>query len=467
MTNLATASAHALARMVREKQVSPVEIIEAMLVRARETSHLNGWVALDAEGARQQAERATETVSRGDPLGPLHGVPVTVKDFPMVRGLPNRRGSQLTSSEPALSDSPLVRNLRNAGAIIMGTTSSPERGWTAVGSSPLTGHTHNPWRQGLTSGGSSAGAAALAGSGCGPLHVGTDGAGSIRLPAHFCGVVGFKPTFGRVPYAPLPNNANISHAGPITRSVEDAALMYAAMSGPDPRDYTSLPGVHPGDIATGGVEGLRIAYSPDLGHARVDAGVAAVVRDAVQRLAALGAVIEEVTPEWGPAGHDLERIIWGLAMLPYLPDTEAQAALMDPGLVACARDFQHVTAREATAAYGRRIDYASAVNAWFGDQGFDLLVTPAASVTAFPVGRQIPEHWPQHSWDWISWAEFSYPFNLAHGPAISIPVGLAEGLPVGMQLAGPRLADDLVLRAAAAYLQAYPFDLLPAGGERP
>jgi aspartyl-tRNA(Asn)/glutamyl-tRNA(Gln) amidotransferase subunit A len=238
--------------------------------------------------------------------------------------------------------------------------------------------------------------------------------------------------------------------------------MYSVMAGADPRDYTSLPGKPSPTIESGGVSGLRIAFSPDLDHARVDPGVAAAVRQAADRLSDLGAQVDHVTPAWGPRGRDLERMVWGLAMLPYLPETDEQASLMDPGLVACARDFEHVTAREATAVYGQRIDYAVAVNSWFSNQGYDLLVTPAASVTAFPVGRQMPEHWEQHPWDWMNWAEFSYPFNLSHGPAVSIPVGLDEGLPVGMQIAGPRLSDDLVLRAAATYLAAFPFDMTPA-----
>ena len=176
------------------------------------------------------------------PLGPLHGVPVTIKDITAVEGLPTRRGSRLTDATPIGPDSPVVARLKGAGAIILGKTTATEYGWTAVSSSPLTGHTHNPWKHGVTAGGSSSGAAALAGAGCGALHLGTDGAGSIRLPAHFCGAVGHKPTFGLVPYAPVTNNQSLSHAGPITRSVADAALMLEVMAGLHPADHTTLPG---------------------------------------------------------------------------------------------------------------------------------------------------------------------------------------------------------------------------------
>ena len=194
---------------------------------------------------------------RGDELGALHGVPATIKDIQAVAGLPTRRGSNLSDPAPAAADAPLVARLRAAGAIILGKTTSTEQGWTAVSHNPLTGATHNPWKHGMTAGGSSSGAAALAGAGCGPLHLGTDGAGSIRLPAHFCGAVGLKPTYGRVPYAPVPNNGALSHAGPITRSVADAALMLSVMAGPHPLDHVTLPGTMPPEVEPGGVRGLR------------------------------------------------------------------------------------------------------------------------------------------------------------------------------------------------------------------
>jgi aspartyl-tRNA(Asn)/glutamyl-tRNA(Gln) amidotransferase subunit A len=316
---------------------------------------------------------------------------------------------------------------------------------------------------GRTAGGSSSGAAALCGAGCAPLHMGSDGAGSVRLPAHFCGVVGFKPTFGRVPYAPVSNNGSLAHAGPITRSAEDAALMFSAMAGPHPADHTTLPGTFPPTVEEGGLKGLRIAYSPDLGHARVDPDVAEAVEASLAALRRGGATVEHVTPPWGPAGPALEREMWGVAFRAYLAKSPEDEARMDPGLVACAREYRDFTLDQAHAAMGRRIAYAAVVNTWFAEAGFDLLATPAASVAAFPVGLQRPPHWPPHDWDWLVWAEFSYPFDLAHGPAVSVPCGFShEGLPVGLQLAGPRLADSLALRAAAGFLAERPFKITPA-----
>jgi len=460
----ATLSATEAVGLIAQGDLSPRELTEAVLARcAAWEPHLNAFVAFDPEGALAQADLATERVARGEPLGPLHGVPVTIKNLQDVAGFATRRGSRLLPDEPATVDAPLVARLREAGAIVIGTTTMPEQGWTATSVSTLTGPTHNPWGHGLTSGGSSAGAGALAGAGCGPLHLGTDGAGSIRVPAHFCGAVGFKPTYGRIPYVPPANNAFLSHAGPLTRTVPDAALMAAVMSGPHPLDLVTLPGTLSPTIEPGGLAGLRIAYSPDLGFARVDAEVASLVTAAVRKLVEAGAIVEEVTPPWASQGPELIRAMWGIGELNLLTMANAHADQMDPHLVACIRDAGLMSAEDAVIAMRRRLAYAAEVNAWFGDAGWDLLVTPSASVAAFDVNRMQPAHWPEHPWDWISWAEFSYPFNMSHGPAISVPVGLTDGgLPVGMQLAGPRLADKLVLRAADAFLRAEPFTALPA-----
>ncbi|MDX2203870.1 MAG: amidase family protein [Hyphomicrobiaceae bacterium] len=455
---LATRHATELAGLVRARKASPVEVTEAVLARidACEPA-LNAFVVLDREGAIEAAKAAEAAVAGGAALGPLHGVPVTIKDVQAVAGLPTRRGSRLSDPAPATADAPLVARLRAAGAIILGKTTATELGWTAVSDSPLTGSTHNPWRRGYTSGGSSCGAAALAAAGCGPLHLGTDGAGSIRLPAHFCGAIGLKPTFGTVPYGPTPNNNLLSHAGPITRSVADAELMMEVMSGWHPLDPLSHPGGYRADTGSAGVKGLRIAYSPDLGHARVDSDVAAIVADAVGELARLGAVVKEVTPPWGPQGSHLVRKLWVPPLLYYKPDDEKAAAAIDAGLLACLRSYADTPWIDISNAHAERLAYAAAVGQWFAD-GWDLLVTPSASVAAFPHGRQRPDHWPHHPWDWLVWAEFSYPFDLSHSPAVSVPCGLTpEGLPVGLQIVGTRFADPLVMRAARAFLEARPF----------
>ena len=300
---------------------------------------------------------------------------------------------------------------------MLGKTTSTEQGWTAVSSSPLTGHTHNPWKHGMTAGGSSSGAAALAGAGCGALHVGTDGAGSIRLPAHFCGAVGHKPTYGLVPYAPTPNNSALSHAGPITRSVADAALMLEVMAGLHPADHVTLPGGFRRDwVGAPDLRGPAHRLQPRPRPCpRRPRGRRRRARRRCPPSRKPARAVEEVTPPWGPKGPELERDLWGCAMLPFLETDPARRAQQDPGLAACLADYRgHDASAEAHAAQGRRFAYAAEI----GDgspRGWDLLVTPAASVAAFPVGRQRPAHWPQHAWDWLVWAEFSYPFDLSHG----------------------------------------------------
>lgn len=454
---LSALSACALAELVRTRKVSPLDIVDDLLNRLDVIEPmLNAFVVLDRDGAKSAARAAEAAVMRGDALGALHGVPVTIKDIQAVAGLPTRRGSRLSDPSPAAADSVAVARLRAAGAIIVGKTTMTEQGWTAVGENPLTGATQNPWRIGLTPGGSSSGAAALAAAGCGPLHLGTDGAGSVRLPAHFCGIVGFKPTFGTVPYVPVPNNGLLSHIGPIARDVVDAELMLEVMSGAHPLDLTSHPASYR-RAAPRSISGLRIAVSPDLGHARVDPEIAACVSRAVPAFEALGAKVDLAFPSWGPRGPDLIRALWGAPLLVFATTDAAREQEMDAGLVACLHDSAGLTWRDVNAAQARRLAYAADVGDWFAE-GFDLLITPSASVAAFPHGRQVPDHWPHHAWDWLAWAEFSYPFNLAHCPAVSVPCGLTrEGLPVGLQIVGPRFADARVMRAAAAFLEARPF----------
>lgn len=461
-TDLCACTALEIADLVRTRRASCREVTDAVLARIeRLNPRLNAFAALDAERAREQAGQRDEAIVLGDEVGPLHGVPVTIKDVQAVEGLPTRRGSRLSDPAAAAADSPAVARLRAAGAVILGKTTSTEHGWTAVSDSPLTGTTHNPWRHGHTSGGSSCGAAALAAAECGPLHLGTDGAGSVRLPAHFCGVVGHKPTYGTVPYVPVPNNGALSHIGPLARTVTDAELMLAVMSGAHPADHTTLPGPFRPAEARDDLRGIRIAYSPDLGHAKVDSEVAAIVADAVRVFADLGASVEETVPAWGPKGPALIRDLWVSAFAAFTPKNAEQEAAIDPGLLAAFRTGPRLSAAELQAAQGRRIAYAAEIGTWF-ESGPDLLVTPSASVATFPVGRQRPPDCEPHDWDWLVWAEFSYPFDLSHGPAVSVPCGLTrDGRPVGLQIAAGRLRDAAVLQAAKAFLAARPFTAKP------
>ncbi len=279
------------------------------------------------------------------------------------------------------------------------------------------------------------------------------------MPAHFCGVFGLKPTYGRVPAWPVPNNDQGSHVGPITRTVADAALMLRTMAGPHPWDHTSLeaaPDDYPGKL-DGGVAGLKIAFSPDLGHARVDPEVAELVAGAARVFEDLGCRVETVVPDFGPEGPDLGRFFWCAheqAMARYL-DTEWEAK-MDPGLVACIREGLGTTVADYLARRADKYRYVGKINRLFGD--WDLLITPSVSVAAFPAELLQPAHWEPHPWDWIRWAEFSYPFNMSGSPAASVPCGFTKaGLPVGMQIVSRRFNDLGVLQAAAAFEAARPW----------
>ena len=381
----------------------------------------------------------------------------------MSKGLPTDRGSLTSRGDVAVADSPVTARLRAAGAVILGKTTTSEFGWTGVSRSPLTGVTHNPWRHGYNAGASSAGAGAGAAAGFGPLHQGSDGAGSIRMPSHFSGIFGLKPTWGLVPHVPVRNSDQVSHVGPMTRTVADAALFLNATAGAHPFDHTSLT-AREADYTVGlaeDVEGLRIAYSPDLGHARVDPEVAAAVQDAVTVFESCGCHVEEATPDWGPDGPEIGRFFWSVHEVTLAGLLDEWLDRMDPGLVACIQAGQGKSADDYLAMRARKLSYVERQHRFMAD--WDLLVTPAVSVAAFPAERLQPEHWPEHAWDWLQWSEFCYPFNMSGLPAASVPCGFTpDGLPVGMQIVGRRGADHAVLKAAATFERARPW-----GDKRP
>ncbi len=453
-----------LVELIRTKALSPIELVEAVLRRIeRLEPQLNAFATLTADRARSAAAAAEAAVMKGDDLGALHGVPVTIKDLTVTEGVPTQRGSLTQAGNVTVTDAPIVSRLKGAGAIGLGKTTTPEFGWTGVSRSPLTGITSNPWKLGYNAGASSAGAGVGAAAGYGPLHQGSDGAGSIRMPAHFCGVFGFKPTFGRVPYLPVPNNDQASHIGPLTRTVADAALMLKVMAGPHPWDHLTLeaqPADYPAELDPD-IKGLKVAYSPDLGHARVDPEVAALVAKGVGVFEEMGCVVEEVTPSFAPDGPDLVRFFWSVHEAPLAEYLEEWGAQMDPGLVACIKAGLGHSAEDYLRMRARKFEYVGQWHRWMAD--WDLLITPAVSVPAFPAERLQPDDWPQHPWDWIMWAEFSYPFNMSGQPAASVPCGFTEaGLPVGLQIVAKRFDDLGLLNAAAAFEAARPW-----AGERP
>ncbi len=458
-TDLCYTPATQLARLIRAKQLSPVELTRAVLERIERLNPVvNAFCTLTADVALQAARAAEQAVMQGGQTGPLHGIPFSIKDLHFTRGVKTMSGSFIFAERVPEVDAPFVRRLHAAGGIMVGKTTTPEFGWKALGDSPVTGITRNPWNTGMTTGGSSAGAGAGAAAGLGPLHQGSDGAGSIRVPSGFCGIYGLKPTYGRVPMWPVSNSDYTSHVGPMTRTVADAALMLAVMAGPDEWDRTSLeaaPEDYVGRLHEG-IKGLRVAWSADLGGLRVDPEVASVAREAARVFEALGCAVEEVKPGFADS-HDLIRCMWSAHeagnYAQYLPRWRDQ---MDPGLAACIEEGLRYSVVDYVEARGRKFAFWDSVRPLF--EKYALLLTPTTSVGALPVGRLNPEGWPQHAWDWLGWASFSYPFNFTGQPAATVPAGFTlGGLPVGLQIVGRRFADLTVLQASAAYEAARPW----------
>jgi aspartyl-tRNA(Asn)/glutamyl-tRNA(Gln) amidotransferase subunit A len=455
--DIAFASAEGLAEVYRKKALSPVEAAEMLFGRIDALQpELNAFVFVDRDGALAAARASEQRWRQGAPLSAIDGVPVTIKDIVLMRGFPTLRGSKLIDPDQDWSeDSPAVARLREAGAVILGKTTTPEFGWKAIGDSPLTGITRNPWDLERTSGGSSAGAAAACAAGIAPLNLGTDGAGSIRIPAAFTGVFGIKATFGRVPAYPASPLGLLSNVGPMTRHVRDAALMLNVMSRPDHRDPYALPPEDRDwrDGIEDGVRGLKIAYSPDLGYARVDTEIAAAAAAAARQFEALGATVEEVR-EVFPSPREALLTLWAAGEARVLAGLPAEKhKLCDPGLAAMAALGQKIGAVDYLGADVARTMLGVRMGEFH--ERYDLLLTPMMPVPALPVGQDLND--PAYEEQWFDWSPFSYPFNMTRQPAASIPCGLTSaGLPIGLQIVGPLYAEDRVLRAARAFEQTQP-----------
>jgi aspartyl-tRNA(Asn)/glutamyl-tRNA(Gln) amidotransferase subunit A len=453
-TDPALLSATALTELYRTRKLSPVETVKAVLARIeRFNPTVNAYLHVDADGALAAAKASEARWLAGSPQGLVDGVPIGVKDNILVQAMPARFGSKLTPAGAQPFDAPAVARLREQGAIVLGKTTMPEYGWKATSDSPLTGLTRNPWDTRMTTGGSSAGAVASAVLGMGALHLGTDGGGSIRIPAAFTGCFGIKPTRARVPAFPTSPLGTIAHHGPLTRTVADAALAMSLIAGPDTRDVYGWVSAAPDYRARleEGVRGLRIAYSPKLKFVRrVHPEIERAVATAAKTFAELGAHVEERDPDLGGDPVDDWNTLWWSAMaLQLAPFRDRLERDADPALLATCRHGSEISAFALIRAQMRRAELHN-IMARFHET-CDLLLTPAVSVPAFEVGDLVPR---SGGWGpaWADWAPFSYPFNMTQQPAASIPCGLtADGLPIGLQIVAAVGADDLVLRASRAY----------------
>lgn len=467
-TELCYTPATELAAAIRRGDVSAVETVDAVLERLeRVEPTLNAFVLVLADEAREAARSADASQAARNASGPLHGVPFTIKDMTPVAGLRMTFGSRAFVDNVSDTTSTWVKRMLDAGAILLGKTTTSEFGNKALCDSPLHGTTNNPWRPTHVSGGSSGGAAVAVAAGIGPLAQGGDAAGSIRVPASCCGVVGLKPSFGRVPiYPAFSSFETVIHDGPITRTVRDAALMLQVMAGPDHRDAYSLDDTSfdfPAAVAAPSVNGLRVAYSRTFGFSEVEPAVAEATDRAARVFAdELGAIVEEVDPDVpDPREHEILfwRVFEGLCATDFVAPGLASLDEMDPHLRLMMDEGRLISAwdfyRTMILFRGELFQH---LTAFF--ERYDLLLTPTLTVVPFPHpgGPAGPAEVNGTPIERFAGWHLTYPFNLTGQPAISVPCGFSPGgLPIGLQIAGPRHADAAVLRAAAAFEQAAPW----------
>ncbi|ADB33670.1 Amidase [Kribbella flavida DSM 17836] len=444
----------------REKALSPVEVIDAVIARVEELEpKLAATYAFDPTAAREAAGGSEARWRRGEPAGPLDGVPVTVKENIATRGTPVPQGTAATELIPAIEDAPAAARLRAAGAVIFTKTTMPEYGMLSSGVSSFHPLTRNPWDLTKTAGGSSAGAAAAAAAGYGPIHLGTDIGGSIRLPAGWCGVVGLKPTHGRVAVGtPYPGRA----IGPIARTAADAALTLDVLSGPDRRDPTSLPPLPASTTSTLVIDNLRIGLLLDAGLGLpVDSEIAAAVSAAASALEAAGATIDPIPPIIDRTMLDgLDRFwrtrsAFDIAALP-----EDRRAKVLPEIRRWVSTAADLTPFDVFHGYSQMQVMATAVDTAFAD--YDFLISPVAPISAFQAELAYPTNDPLKPFEHIA---FTVPYNMSAHPALSVNCGwTTTGLPIGLQIAAPRFADHAALTLAAFIAEHTPTRVPPLAG---
>ncbi|MBK1785795.1 amidase [Prauserella cavernicola] len=449
-------------------ELSPVEATKASLeVIEQRDKELGAFTLVDPEVALDHAKASEERWREGNPIGWLDGVPASIKDMFLTQGWPTLRGSVcIDRDQPWEVDSPVTARMRENGLVLLGKTTTPELGWKGVTDNPLDGITRNPWNPALTPGGSSGGSAAAVAAGMGELSVGTDGGGSVRIPASFCGIVGFKPTAGRIPLFPASPFGALAHAGPMARSVDDIALLLDVLATPDHRDPTALAppiGTYR-EAVRRDVRGIRAAFSPALGYIDVDPEVAQAVVSTVAALSEAGLSVEEADPGFTDPVEAFD-VLWSTGAAKWL-DTfpEGSAERIDQGLRKVWQQGHTYSASDYLDAQAAR----AALGIHMGEfhLRYDVLITPTMAIPPFETGHDVPpgsglESWPQ-------WTRFTYPFNMTQQPAITVPAGFTSGgLPVGLQIVGPRHSDDLVLAVAKLVEEIRPWATdRPAGSRR-
>lgn len=450
-------SAVELLRAYQAKSLSPVEVATAMLNQIeRLDRHTNGFCLVDRETTLDLAKTSEQNYQQGRSHGLLDGVPVAVKDVFLTPMWPTLKGSRTLDPNSTLGKSaPATAALARHGYVPIGKTTTPELGWKGVTDNPINGVTNNPWNPEKTAGGSSGGSGVAVALGMAPLALGTDAGGSIRIPAAFCGVVGFKPSFGEVPHWPASPFGTLAHAGPMAWTVEDCALMMNVITEADHRDTNAIPRRQIDYMAKlkQGVKGLRIAFSPNLGYVDLDKAVENALAEAAQVFVDLGAELVRVDPGFSDPLAAFGHLFYGGAANAMRDIGAKKRLLMDPSLVAVAEKAAGLSMLEYMGAVNQAMALRERMASFH--LKYDLLLTPSLPITAFKTGREVPEDW--HSTRWPTWTPFTYPFNMTGQPALSVPCGFdQQGLPIGLQLVGARFNDALVLQAGYAYQQAAP-----------
>jgi len=450
-----------MAEAIRKREISCVEVVDAILERIEKINpKINAYCTVLTEGARQAAEEADEAVKQGKHVGPLHGVPVSIKDLIFTKGIRTTFGSKIFEHFIPKEDAIVVQRLKAAGAIILGKTNTCEFGYKGVTDNLLFGVTRNPWNLNLTSGGSSGGAGAAVAAGLGPLAVGSDGGGSIRIPSSFCGIFGFKPSFGRIPkYPALPGWETLDHNGPMARTVRDAALMLDIMAGPHDADRLSLPDEKVSYLKSieSKPKGLKVAWSIDLGYAVVDPQVRTIVEKAVEVFKGLGWKLHEARPNFGDPEPIFTTIILAETAAALIDAMGEWGEKIDPPLARLVEYGKDISATDYVKATFQRKEFWEKVYDFF--KKYDLLLTPTLAVPPFPIEEGMgPVVIDGKDVSILDWMPFTYPFNLTGQPAASVPCGWTrEGLPVGLQIVGQRFDDVTVLKAATAFEEASPW----------